>query len=134
MKGIPKNPFVFASITIEPVASTTTINVPTTSAMNFFGLNSVHQLSLGRFVTSCFTLCSISSLISLTWSIVLPFGSSIPQSIKLGMNNVGQKDLSIHPILIIFVEFLIIIFSDIFGFLLLDVYSNFTHSLNYYWI
>src|SRR5918996_2439505 len=74
----------------------------------FFGLNSVHQLSLGRFVTSCFILCSISALISLTCSIFLPFGSSIPQFIKLGMNNVGQNDLSIHPILIIFVEFLII--------------------------
>ena len=38
-------------------------------------------------------------------------------SIKL-----GQKDLSIHPVLTIFVEFLII--SDIFGFLSLSICSN----------
>src|ERR687891_2353186 len=36
MKGIPKIPLVFASITTDPVASTTTINVPVTSAINFF--------------------------------------------------------------------------------------------------
>src|SRR5215203_89534 len=75
----------------------------------FFDWNSVSQLSSSeRFVTSCFTLCSMSSLISLTCSIDFPFGSSIPQSITLGMNSVGQNDLSIQPILTIFVEFLII--------------------------
>jgi hypothetical protein len=36
INGIPKIPFVFASITTEPVASTTTMNVPIISAMNFF--------------------------------------------------------------------------------------------------
>jgi hypothetical protein len=38
MKGIPKIPFVFASITTDPVASVTTMNVPATSAINFFDL------------------------------------------------------------------------------------------------
>ncbi len=36
MKGIPKAPFSFASITTEPVAKTTTIKVPMTSTVNFF--------------------------------------------------------------------------------------------------
>ena len=40
--------------------------------------------SLTRFAVNPFTLCSISSLISLTFSIDLPFGSSIPQSTRLG--------------------------------------------------
>src|SRR4030095_13695696 len=50
---------------------------------------------------------SISSLISLIFSIGLFLGSSIPQSITLGINNVGQKFLSIQPILMILSEFLI---------------------------
>ena len=36
MKGMPNTPPNFASITIEPVANTTTIKVPITSAINFF--------------------------------------------------------------------------------------------------
>jgi hypothetical protein len=58
--------------------------------------------------------------------------SSIPQSITLGMNKVGQNDLSIQPILIIFVEFLIISSVISFGFFV--DYSYFIHSLNNYWI
>ena len=36
MKGTPKIPPTLASITTEPVANTTTMKVPITSAMNFF--------------------------------------------------------------------------------------------------
>jgi hypothetical protein len=36
MNGIPKTPFVLASNTTEPVASTTTMNVPMISAIYFF--------------------------------------------------------------------------------------------------
>ena len=35
INGIPKAPPSFASITTEPVAKTTTMNVPITSARNF---------------------------------------------------------------------------------------------------
>ena len=58
-------------------------------------------------MTSCFTLLNIISNFSYLfyW---FPFGSSIPQSIRLEINMVGQNDLSIQPKLTIFVEFLII--------------------------
>jgi hypothetical protein len=36
IKGIPNIPLNLASITTAPVAKTTTMNVPITSAMNFF--------------------------------------------------------------------------------------------------
>jgi hypothetical protein len=36
INGMLKIPFVFASITTEPVASTTTMKVPMNSAINFF--------------------------------------------------------------------------------------------------
>src|SRR4051794_28327341 len=36
INGIPNTPFVLASITTEPVASTTTMKVPMNSATNFF--------------------------------------------------------------------------------------------------
>jgi hypothetical protein len=36
MKGIPSVPPSFASRTTEPVADVTTMNVPTSSAKNFF--------------------------------------------------------------------------------------------------
>src|SRR5215204_5936588 len=65
------------------------------------------MLSFLSSVASCLTFVSISSLISLTFSIGFPLGSSIPQSFTLGMNKVGQNDLSIQPILTIFVESLI---------------------------
>jgi hypothetical protein len=35
MNGTPNLPFTLASITTEPVANTTTIKVPITSAINF---------------------------------------------------------------------------------------------------
>jgi len=35
MNGIPNIPFILASITMEPVANTTTINVPIISEINF---------------------------------------------------------------------------------------------------
>src|SRR5215208_6391503 len=38
INGIPSMPFILASKTTEPVAKTTTINVPITSARNFFWL------------------------------------------------------------------------------------------------
>ncbi len=36
IKGIPNTPFNLASMTTEPVANTTTMKVPITSAINFF--------------------------------------------------------------------------------------------------
>src|ERR687894_1034343 len=62
---------------------------------------------LWRLSAISFTRLSISSLTSLTFSIGLPFGSSIPQSITLFMKSIGHSALSMQPMFTDFAEFLI---------------------------
>ena len=59
------------------------------------------------------------SLISLTFSMGLPFGSSISQSITSCKNKVGQEFLSMHPIFTLWVDCLIISSVIILGLCLL---------------